>query len=58
MFVQNLWVSKCQNDTNNIYYFYINDMSFLLTCVDVKYVQFTFELNPYNYLYVILDKIM
>ncbi len=40
--MQNLWVSKCQNDTNNIYYLFINDVSFLLTCVDVKYVQFTF----------------
>jgi len=39
-----------------VYYIYMNDVFFYLWCLDVKYVQFTFKINPCNYHDLILHK--
>ncbi len=60
MSMQNLWVSKCKNDTLNIYkyIFLLYKWCIYLWYFDVKYVWFTFKLNSCNYHDVILNKIM
>ncbi len=58
MFVQNSWISKCKNGMKNIYYFYINDVSFspMMFCCEV-HTSCTLT-NSCNYHYVIFHKIM
>jgi hypothetical protein len=70
--MQNPLTSKCKM-TPNIYIYYLFIyvcvcvcvlllyewcVFFYLWCLEVKYVQFTFQINPCNYHNLILDKTM
>jgi hypothetical protein len=58
MFLQNMWTSKCKNDTKKKCYLYINNVSFLRMMSWCEVCIFIFKLNLCNYHDVILHIIM